>query len=375
MLPQKFSISHQIVLSFVAVILLGTVLLHLPSSSGEPEKVKLRDCLFTATSAVCVTGLTVKDTGTEFSFAGQAIILGLIQIGGLGILTFSNWLLISFQGRRTDFETRLLLSESHGSLPHVEPVRLLKQIVFYTLLCEAVGALLLYLSFSRDHPSAHAAWLAVFHSVAAFCNAGFSLFPDSLIGYRGDLTVNLTIDILIILGGLGFLVFSDITEYFTRRRPDGRRRRLSFHSRVVLWTTVTLISVFTGVFLILEWNNTMAGLPMKDRLLASLMLSITPRTAGFNSVDTGALTNITLCVLIFLMGIGASPGSTGGGIKTTTFAVLVALMWSRVRSTLRIELLGRAIPLNVLAKTVAVGAAYALVTIISVMIMEVLESP
>lgn len=374
MLFRKVGPADRIVLSFIFIILVGTVLLHLPASSGSEKKVQLRACLFTATSAVCVTGLTVKDTGTDFSLLGQIIITLLIQVGGLGILTFSNWLVISFKQRHSDLGTRMLLSESHGSLPYVEPVSLLKHIILYTFLCESVGTLLLFIRFVQDFPVPQAFWQAVFHSVAAFCNAGFSLFRDNLMGYHGDIIVNLTITGLIILGGLGFVVFSDLTHYFHSHDMENRHKRLSFHTRVVLITTGFLLIAFTVVFLVLEWENTMKGFSFKDRLLASFFLSVTPRTAGFNTVDTGQLTNTTLILQIFLMGVGASPGSTGGGIKTTTFAVLVALIWSRSKGRQRVELLGRSIPLNVISKSIAVGAAYGLVTIISTMLMELVET-
>lgn len=375
MIARRLTIADRIVVSFVFVILAGTLILHLPISSSEDEKIHLRACLFTATSAVCVTGLTVKDIGKDFSLFGQITIMLLVQIGGLGILTFSNWLVISLKGRKSDMGTRLLLSESHGSLPNVEPVRLLRQIILYTFLCEGVGALLLFFRFIQDSPPAAAFWQAIFHSVAAFCNAGFSLFSDNLIGYRNDTTVNLTICGLIIMGGLGFVVFSDLTSYFTPSRSETRRKRISYHTRVVLWTTFWLLVLFMGVFLVLEWNATMTGFSLKERLLASLFLSVTPRTAGFNTVDMGQLTNTTLIFQIFLMGVGASPGSTGGGIKTTTFAVLVALVYSRFKNLPRIELLGRSLPVSVVTKSVAVGAAYGAVTFLATMIMQFLETP
>ncbi len=374
MLLRKVEPTDQIVLSFILVILAGTLLLHLPVSSGGEKKVHLRACLFTATSAVCVTGLTVKDTGTDFSLIGQAFIALLIQVGGLGILTFSNWLVISFKQQHSNLGTRMLLSESHGSLPYVEPVKLLKHIILYTFMCEGVGTALLFIRFAQDFPASHAFWQALFHSIAAFCNAGFSLFRDNLTGYRSDVIVNLTVCGLILLGGLGFVVFSDLTHFVSHPSEGTWRKHLSFHTRVVLGTTVILVVLFTFVFLALEWGNTMKGFSLKDRLLASLFLSVTPRTAGFNTVDTGQLTNTTLILQIFLMGVGAAPGSTGGGIKITTFAILIALIWSRSKGRHRVELLGRSIPLNVISKSIAVGAAYTIVTIIATMVMEFVET-
>jgi trk system potassium uptake protein TrkH len=366
--------THKIILSFLLVIFVGTLLLHLPLSSGKEKKVHLRLCLFTATSAVCVTGLTINDTGKDFSLFGQVIILILIQVGGLGILTFSNWLVISLKGQSRSLETRFLLSESHGSLPHIRPIQLLRQIVWYTLLCEGLGTLLLFTRFIQEFSISHALWQALFHSIAAFCNAGFSLFTNNLMNYRGDVIINLTIMGLIILGGLGFVVMSDLTLYYQSARAGLRRKHVSFHTKVVLWTTLWLLIGFAAIFMMLEWENTMHGFSLKDRLLASFFLSVTPRTAGFNTVDTGLLSNTTLSLEIFLMGVGAAPGSTGGGIKVSTFAVLVALIVSRSRGRQRVELRGRTIPMSVLSKAIAVGAAYTLFTILGTMLIEFLEA-
>lgn len=371
---RRITPADRIVFSFLALIFAGTLALHLPVCSAGEEKIKLRDCLFTATSAVCVTGLTVVDTGTEFSFTGQVIILFLIQLGGLGILTFSNWFILSLHGNKSDPATRMLLSQSHGTLPYLQPSSMLRQIFAYTFLCEAIGAGLLLLRFSRDLPFGEALWSAVFHSVSAFCNAGFSLFRDSLVQYRAEPVVNFTVILLILLGGIGFVVSADLHHFVFAKPQDKRRRQLAYHSKVVLLTTSCLILLGFTTFLVLEWRNTLADLPLGEKLLASLFLSVTPRTAGYNTLDTAALTNTTLFLTIILMGIGGSPGSTAGGIKVTTFAVLIGLIWSRSRARSRIELLGRSVPLSVVSKSVAVGSAYGLLTLLSVALMELFET-
>ena len=352
---------------------MGTVLLHLPVCSADANPIRLLDCLFTATSAVCVTGLSVLDVGKQLSGTGQAVLLLLIQVGGLGILILSNWLLLSIGIGRTSPEARMSVEETYGSLPRIQPLALVRQAVSLTLLIEGAGALLLVTRFRTVAPFPEALWLAVFHSVSAFCNAGFSLFHNSLSDFRPDFTVNLTVIFLIFTGGIGFLVLSDLKRFSFS--PRGTRRRLSIQTRVVLIASALLIVVGAVCVWGLESTNTLKGMGPRETLLSSVFLSVTCRTAGFNTVDTGALRNATLCILMILMGIGASPGSTGGGIKTTTAAVLAAFAWSRTRGKERIELMGRSIPLELVAKSVAAAGLFAFFVLTSVVIVELVEIP
>ncbi|NQU43492.1 hypothetical protein HQ520_09410 [bacterium] len=366
-----FSISRLLVAAFALAILIGCVLLAAPSSTADTARpASFLDALFTATSAVCVTGLIVRDTGNEFSLYGQVVILILIQAGGLGILTFSN-LLFLFRRGRVGFRDRMILEQTHGLLPNVTPGELLLRIILYTVVFETFGAVLLTWRFALDYPFSHALWLGIFHSISAFCNAGFSLFSNSLIGYQTDPWINAIVMALIVCGGLGALVFADF-GLFIRNRLRRRRARLTLHTRVVLLTTAVLILVGATTFWLLEWRSTVPAWP-DQRFLTSLFLSITARTAGFNTIDMAHLTNATLLIVIFLMVIGGSPGSTAGGIKTTTFAALIAQLIARTRNRPRAELLHRSIPDDVIAKAVTTTVGFLTVAFLAVILLQVTE--
>jgi trk system potassium uptake protein TrkH len=323
-------------------ILAGTVLLRLPLAHDGPP-IGWLDALFTATSAVCVTGLIVVDTGTHFSFVGELIILILIQIGGLGIMTIGTTILLGL-GQSPTAVLRHLLT---GIAGHKETIRagdILLMVFLATFVAEAVGAALLFFPFSQSYPVGEAAWLAIFHSVSAFCNAGFSLWPDSLTRFAADPVVNVTVMVLIILGGLGFVVLVEVKTWMaTRLRSSGNETRLSLHSKIVL--TASALAIVLGAFLIgvLENTNIMANLPWSERLLIALFQSVTARTAGFNTVDIGALANPTLLVLIALMFVGGGSGSMAGGIKLTTASTVTILVLQRLRGSREIHVFGRAI--------------------------------
>jgi trk system potassium uptake protein TrkH len=361
--------SSQLLLAFAGLALAGAIVLRLPACHAGDSEVSFLDALFTATSAVCVTGLGVVDTGKDFSALGQAVILILIQLGGLGILTVSSLVLILFRERKLGLGGHSLLEASHGRLPQIEPGKLLFQMLVFTLAWEALGAAVLYARLVSDLPPGAALWHAVFHSVSAFCNAGFSLYSDSLTRYRGDLVVNFAIIGLIVVGGIGFAVVSDISRVLFRRRRAG----LTLHTRTVIFFTGLLIAGGTTAILILEWRNALAGLGLKDRVLAALFLSVSTRTAGFNTLDTASLCNPTLLLIILLMFIGASPGSTGGGIKTTTAAVLLGMLASKIRGRPHVELRQRRIPNELVQKALAVTTAFCLLVAAGAMLLEVFE--
>jgi trk system potassium uptake protein TrkH len=331
-----------LVASFALVILLGTLLLSLPIARAA-EPVSVLDAFFTATSATCVTGLTVVDTGTRFSPFGQAVVLGLIQIGGLGLMTFAVFVGLALGGR-VAFSERLVIQESMHHTPTAGVRRLVRHVLAFTLVSEAFGALWLWLRLRDALPAGASVWSAVFHSVSAFCNAGFSLFPDNLLRYRGDLAVNLGITALVILGGLGFLASMELRAQLVARLRRVRPPQATLHTRLVLLVTGTFLVGGALVYLALEWDNVLRGLPLGERLLAAWFLSVTPRTAGFNTIDYGELSSETLFFTIFLMFVGASPGSTGGGIKTTTFGLLVALVVARWHGRGRASVFHRTIP-------------------------------
>lgn len=357
------------ILSYLLAILLGGLLLWLPFSNPRME-VSFLDAVFTSTSALCVTGLTVVDTGTRFSFMGQIVILLLIQTGGLGITTFSVWFFLSV-GQDIGFKSRFHLQASFSPRPLDELRGLLRLIFIYTLLIEACGTLILLIYWGQFYSFPQALFLSIFHSISAFCNAGFSLFPDSLIKFQGSFTISLTIAGLIILGGIGFPVVYEMTELF-KKKAEGKRVKISLHSRLVLITTTILI--FGGGLIIygIEYNDALENLPLPTGILISFFQSVTTRTAGFHTIDPSSLTNASLLVMIILMFIGASPGSCGGGIRTTTFALLGGLLWNRLKGKTRVHLFRRTIPEEVVSRAMTLlTLAGSLILILTTLILLV----
>lgn len=343
--------------SFVGLIAGGTLLLSLPVSWAEGRSIGFVDALFTATSAVCVTGLITLDTARAWSPLGQGVILALIQLGGLGILTISTFFLVLI-GRPLPLAQRGLITRTHGKLTHVAVKALLVRIVSYALAIEAAGAVILSAYFAQESGWRSGAWQGLFHSISAFCNAGFSLFSNSLEDFAGSWTVNLTVMGLILVGGIGFLVLTDVEEWFRRRR------RLSLHSKVVLSATAILIAAGTAGFYVFEAQNVLQGRPASEQFLVSLFQAITPRTAGFNTVPYGALTNAALMMTLILMFIGGSPGSAAGGVKTSTAAILFGVLVSRARGMRHATLFRRTVPERM------VGEAMAIVLLAVVVIMS-----
>jgi trk system potassium uptake protein TrkH len=355
------------ILSFAALILTGTLLLILPAAANGP-RLSFVDELFTATSATCVTGLIVVDTGSKLSLFGQWVVLALIQCGGLGIMTFSTVLILVMTGRFS-FMQRSVIQDSFTHGPDTALPSLVRHVVLFTLLLEAVGAAMLFLRFSKIYHPGRALYFAVFHAISAFCNAGFSLYRQSLMDFSGDPLVSLTVAFLIIFGGIGFLVLLELKRLFLSRGRNRRGRRLSVHSKLVLTLTVILLAGGTVGFLISEWNGSMGGLTGPSKFLAAFFQSVTARTAGFNTLDFGKMANVTLLFTILLMFVGAGSGSTAGGIKVNTLGVLFALSRSRLRGeegtsifrrSLSPETVGRAISVLVLAVVLIYAATMAL---------------
>lgn len=327
-----------IAVGFALLILLGAALLMLPFAVHPGAHVGPLDALFTATSAVCVTGLVVVDTGDTFSLFGQAVIAILIQIGGLGVASIGMGLAL-VAGRRISLKGRSLVREALNVESLEGMVRLVRAILLVTLICEVAGAALSFPSFARDHMPLQAVWLSIFHSIAAFNNAGFDALGggQSLIPYRNDLLLNLVTDALVIVGGIGFMVILDVG------RCRGQFHRMTFHTKVVLSTTAVLL---VGGAVLLQLTDHMGW-------LAALFQSMTARTAGFSSVDFGSISNAGLLVIMILMFIGASPGSTGGGIKTTTFFVLMQQVRS-IFSKRRLGAFHRRLPDSSLSKAATI---------------------
>ncbi|HEY9761690.1 MAG TPA: TrkH family potassium uptake protein [Trichocoleus sp.] len=352
----RMTVPRTVCLGFLAMIVLGTLLLMLPVSTQSGTWNDPLVALFTATSAVCVTGLVVVDTGTHFSPVGQGLILALIQLGGLGYMTATTFLLLIL-GRRLGLRDRIALQQSLEITELSGGSSLVVSIIAMTLVIELTGAFLLMPVFMRDFGAGQGLWLSLFHSISAFNNAGFSLFAENLIRYAESPWVNLVITLLVILGGIGYQV---ITEGFLwlRDRVQGHTEThvFSLHFKVVTSTTVALLLLGTVTLLATELNNpkTLASVNPYSQLMMAWFQSVIARTAGFNTVDIGAMESTSLFIMIGLMFIGASPGSTGGGIKTTTVRILYACTRMVLQGREEVLLYQREIPLPRLAKAVAV---------------------
>lgn len=350
---QKFTVrttpAQTLVIGFAAIILTGAILLTLPVAVQPGKEINFLTSLFTATSAVCVTGLVVVDTGTHWTTFGHIVILALIQVGGLGFMTMATFLYLIL-GRRIGLRQRLIIQESLNQTNLAGIVRLARYVLFFTFITEFVFATILALRWSADLGWRKGLWFGFFHSISAFNNAGFDLFGDfkSLTEYAGDATVTLCITTLIILGGIGFGVIVDLV----RRLKEPRH--LSLHTKLVLSVTGLLILLGTLSIFLLEYDNTLRNLSPLGKVLASYFQAVTPRTAGYNTLDIGALRSATQFLIIILMFIGASPGSTGGGIKTSTFGALVISIWSMIRGKADIEIFERRIGYEQILKALAI---------------------
>lgn len=340
--------SQTIVAGFALIILAGTVLLSLPVAAADGQSTSFLTALFTATSATCVTGLVVVDTATHYSLFGELVILLLIQVGGLGYMTIATLMAMAV-GRRVGLRERLILQESHNLYTVGGVVRFTRNVLLLTLVIEAVGAFLLTLRWAPQFGFPQGVYYAVFHSISAFNNAGFDLMGGfrSFTPFVRDLPVNMILMALFILGGLGFTVLHGFSS----------PKRLSLHARIVLTTSAVLILLGTGLLLLLEFSNaaTLGRLPPGERVLAALFQGATPRTAGFSTIDIGQLRDPTLMLIVALMFIGASPGGTGGGIKTTTFVAPMAVILAMLRGRADPELFRRRLPPFVIYKAVTIA--------------------
>jgi trk system potassium uptake protein len=344
----RISPIQKVLLSFFLLIMSGTALLMLPVSTTRG--ITFIDALFTSTSAVCVTGLIVVDTATGFTFFGQIVILLLIQFGGLGIMTFTI-ALIALAGGDFSIQWRFTFESFYSDIKRLPVKGILRRIILYTFGIELFFALVLFTQFINHFGMAEAIWHSIFHSISAFCNAGFSTFPENLAGFCNNVVVMIGVGSDIIMGGLGFLV---LTELFRMRLRRGVRlsTQLSLHSKIVLAVTVLLI--FGGMLFIclLEWNHLFKEMSVRTKLLSGFFQSVTCRTAGFNSVDIGRLRDSTLFIMTALMFIGGSPGSIAGGIKTTSAAVVTALLYSRFKNRDQVVFWGKGIPHGTVDKSV-----------------------
>ena len=352
-------------LSFLGLIVLGTAgFLVLPGLyTGEP--MGWIDALFMATSAVCVTGLVVVDVSRDLTFWGQAWLLLFIQAGGLGILTLAG-VIVSLAGARMGLEAEEAAGVPPSVLPPRAAARVLRTAIVFTFALESVGALALWLLWRGDAGAAGAAWHAVFHTVSAFCNAGFSLFSDSLVGFRERPVLLGVVALLIVTGGLGFPVIQDL-----RYRLRGRHARLTLHTRLVLVATGVLLAGSTVLYLAFEWSHELHSLDAVDRIVNALFMAVTARTAGFNTVDYDAISNPSLFLTLALMWIGGGPASVAGGVKVTTAALLVLLLWSRLSGQEHVSLAGRTVPKETVQRAtgLAAGAVLLLGTLLFILLV------
>lgn len=344
----ELSPSQTIVAGFALIILAGAILLSLPSASADGRPTPFLTALFTATSATCVTGLVVVDTADHYSLFGQLVIMFLIQVGGLGYMTVATLMAIAI-GRRIGLRERLVLQEAHNLYSVGGIVRFTRNVILMTMAIEGAGAILLAARWVPEFGWGRGVYYGIFHSISAFNNAGFDLMGQfrSLTGSAGDLTINAVIMALIVVGGLGFTVLTDLAT----------PRRISLHAKIVLTTTAALIVLGAALVLLLEFSNqaTLGPLAAGRRVLAALFQSVTPRTGGFTTVTIGELRDPTLMLIITLMFIGASPGGTGGGIKTTTFVAPLAVILSMLRGRPDPELFHRRLPPVVVYKAVTIA--------------------
>jgi trk system potassium uptake protein TrkH len=341
--------ANLVLTSFLLAIAIGAALLKLPIAT-HARFVPWVDAVFTATSAVCVTGLAVVDTGSYYTVFGQCVILVLIQIGGLGVMTISVTL-FRWLGRSISFRQRMAMQDLFAHTPREDIFSVVKSILLFTFGAEGIGALLLTVHWCRELPFWRAVYTAVFHSVSAFCNAGFALFSDSMMHYSDNLLLNGTICALIVIGGIGFPVLYDLQCRF--KFKERNRCRLSVQTKTVLLTTLILIVGGALMFALLEQQGLREDPSVTERILVPLFQSITCRTAGFNTVDIASLKDATLAMMIFLMFFGASPGSCGGGVKTTTLALLTAFAASRMTRKKRVNLFKKSIPEETVTRSVS----------------------
>lgn len=357
------------IMGFVGVVFLGATLLNFPFASVDGNSVGFIDALFTATSAVCVTGLTVVTTATQWTFFGKVVILFLIQIGGLGLMTLSTFIFF-FLGKKISLKTRLLIKEERNIDELQGVVRLTKNVLIYTFTVELIGALIFSLVFCREYGFLTGIWYSIFHAISAFCNAGFDLIgSQSFMPYVVNPIINICTTFLIIFGGLGYIVVIELIKV-------RRFKKFSLHTKIVLVMTAILLISGTLLFLALEYNNvgTIGELNFFGKLQASYFQSVSARTAGYFTVDMASMRDSTSIMMIILMFIGGSSGSTAGGVKITTMAVAVLAIHSTIYGKRDIEIYQKRISFTVIMKAISViGIAFAVVVVVS-MILSIVEN-
>ena len=357
-------------LGFLCLIVIGTLLLMLPFATLDRHHLSFVDALFEATSAVCVTGLAVVDTETTFTLFGQIVLMVLIQVGGLGFMTFGI-LIALFLGKNIGLKGRLMIQESLNQLSIEGMVRLVKFVVIFTFLIEGIGALILAIGWANDFGFQDSLYYGIFHSISAFNNAGFDLMGGmgSVTGYVGDVTIILTLSSLFIIGGIGYTVILDVLR-------NKSIRKLSLHTKLVLIITLVLNVVGTVLIFTLEYNNpgTLGSLPFKDKVLGAYFHGVVPRTAGFNSLNTADLTLSSQFVTMLLMFIGGGTGGTAGGIKVTTFVIIILAVWTLIRGREEVNIMERRIPRELVYRAFSITLYSTAVVFIILFILTITEN-
>lgn len=358
---------------FAALILFGTGLLSLPVSHAKPDApVSMIDAAFTATSAACVTGLSVRSTRFDFSPFGQGVILGLIQLGGIGIITVTTFVMLQFGGRQSLRQKAVIVSTLGGENYDLRWV--VRNVLLFTFTIEGLGFAILAvrnLIYNTD-PVPQALWDAFFHAISAFCNAGFALHDDSLVRYQHDWTTNCVIMGLIISGGIGFPVMLDVWRRWTDKRVE-RWEAFTLHTKLMLIGTLVLLVLGGVSILALEWNHALKDMPLGTKLLVSSFQSVVPRTAGFQSIDLSRCTDATLFIIVLLMLIGAGPCSTAGGFKVSTMMVLVCNAWSRLQGHQRVTLFRRSLSDEIIERATATALIFTVVAVGAVIAILIFE--
>ncbi len=373
---KTFNPSVNLIKLFLIVIFTGTFALKfIPGTTVNP--IGIIDALFTATSAVCVTGLTVKTTGEFFTPLGQSIILLLIQIGALGYMSLAS-ILVILSKKGMSIKGRIIVQQQMAGTKRIKLSRFILRVLFLTLVMETIGAVLLtwrMIPMFSSFPKA--LYFGVFHAISAFCNAGFDIFEAgaSLTGLRGDAISVMTVSLLIIIGGIGYIVINDYLEFFRSFRKK-KKHRFSVHTKIVVIVTAVLLVFGTVIYYFAEMNNprTLGGMSQAGKWLMAFFQSVTPRTAGFNMIDTSGLFNFSIIFTIVLMFIGASPGGTGGGIKTTTFAVILADMKASIKKEKDHVLFKRRLTDNTIKKSLVIFGLSIFFIVLAVMSITALDS-
>ena len=363
----KLNPPRVLAIAFALIILVGACILNLPIASTDGQSVGFINALFTASSSVCVTGLVVINTAEHWTLFGQVVIIILIQIGGLGFMTMAT-IVALLLGKKITLKDRLVMQEELNASSLSGLVKLTKYVIATTFIIEGIGAILLSTRFIPIYGLRKGIWFSVFHAISAFCNAGFDVIGDSMIPFVDDIVVNFAIGSLVILGGLGFTVYTDISK-------NKNIHRCSLHTKLVLLISAILLILGAVLILIIEYNNpvTLGNLSLKGKILASTFQSVIARTAGFSSVDIAPLYDTTIFVLILLMFIGGSPGSTAGGIKTTTFGVIFLTVRSVLKGNDDVVVLKRRIPNSIVLRAIAITAVGLLLVTSVTMILTVTE--